>query len=90
MATRKTLTAATLAALMASTSVASAGQVGDGAVFSSDSGNTVVNMTADEMQATQGEFVFTAATTFAAVSAGASLFMAGMYLGDQAHQKWGG
>jgi len=62
----KTLTAATLAALMASTSVASAGSLGNGEVFSADTSNTVVNMSAEEMAATQGDAIISG--TVAAIS----------------------
>jgi hypothetical protein len=89
MRTTKTLTAATLAALMASTSVASAGNLGNGDVFAADTSNTVVNMTADEMKATQGEFACGGMCVIGLVSAGAGILSAGLLLGDQAHQKWG-
>jgi len=55
MSTVKKLTAGTLVALMASTSVASAGQVGDGAVFAEDESNTAITMSDQEMVATRGE-----------------------------------
>jgi len=55
MSTLRKLTAGTLVALMASTSVASAGQVGDGAVFAEDESNTAIKMSHQEMVATQGE-----------------------------------
>ncbi len=56
MFSKKRVTAAALATLMASTSVASAAPAGND-VFTADRDNTVVNMTQTEMANTRGEFM---------------------------------
>ena len=60
---------------MVSTSVASAAPAGATDVFRSSNENTIINMSQQEMAATQGEFGFTAGLTLA------SLFAAGVATG---------
>jgi ribosomal protein S4E len=88
MVSKKALTAASLAALMAGTNVASAGELSNG-VFSESQENTVVSMTDQEMQTTQGQFVCGGMCVISLAAAGGGLLTAGLFLGEQAHQKWG-
>ncbi len=85
MYSKKSLTAAALAALMASTSVASAAPAGTSDVFAPSNDNTVVNMTQNEMANTQGEFAVTIGTAIGFASLGVGAFGAGVALYGATH-----